>query len=797
MITVDEFKIVAAPVGFDPVYIGIETPFDPAAVVTVTAVPGSGALLLADSTVLVPGDQITTTQLAGLKFVAGEERSGSGTFQYTVSHSGEEASGGVGLATTGSGAFYFTAFDQALGRELRQLDENGNLTAIEVNPGLVDSDAKNLFEFEGNLYFSAFDEVNGTELRRLDANGNLTTFDINAGAASSNPQGFIEFESALYFSATDASNGSELRRLNPDGSIVVFDVNPGSGGSFPKDAIAFGRDLYFSAIDGTNGHEIRRLLDGDQIETIDSVVGAGGLAPTDFTIYNNELHFVGTDLQHGSELRRLENDDSITTFEIIPGSVGSSAGANGGFIEFNGKLYFPADDGAHGGELWQLDAAGNVSLVSDVHPTAGSAPGSQGGFIVFNESLYFNAADPNNGVELRKLDTAGVINVIDVNPPYANSNAGYGGFIVYNDELYFSAHPGSVWGGGARVFKLDANDDVTNMGGGSNGGLLGFAEFDGDVYFTAYLGSIAVFKLDASGNLSFLPESFPGTPTSVLSANGLFGLSETLMPLGTDGNDILISGGNDEQLEGGLGNDVYFVDSSFDSIVENVGAGDDLVYTTVSFDVPANVEVLIMTGSGDLNTTGTSNRDIIQGNSGENIINGAGGFDVMQGGAGNDTYAVNHASDAVIENVGGGYDNLYTSVDYILEIGSEIESVILTENALLAFGNASDNQLFGNGIANVLFGRGGTDYMLGLGGDDIFVLTPENGTVDVIGDFEDRGPGIGDRLGISGFGLSADVVQVSQTSFEIRSADGLTTQQFILQGHDGSGLIAGDDYYFT
>lgn len=115
----------------------------------------------------------------------------------------------------------------------------------------------------------------------------------------------------------------------------------------------------------------------------------------------------------------------------------------------------------------------------------------------------------------------------------------------------------------------------------------------------------------------------------------------------------------------------------------------------------------------------------------------------------------------------------------------------------MGFGDDTNNQIFGNGGVNVLFGQGGTDYLLGLGGNDIFVITPKNGAVDVIGDFEDGGLGSGDRIGIAGFGGGAQVAQVSQTSFEIRSADNSITQQFILIGHGGAELVEGEDFYFA
>lgn len=273
---------------------------------------------------------------------------------------------------------------------------------------------------------------------------------------------------------------------------------------------------------------------------------------------------------------------------------------------------------------------------------------------------------------------------------------------------------------------------------------------------------------------------------------------------GAGGNDTIFGNSFIDNIDGGIGADImagdagddgYVVDNVGDVVTEHADEGDDQVYTSVSYDVPLNVEVLTMTGGDNIDATGTASRDIIQGNSGNNTINGAGGIDVMRGRGGNDTYAVDNINDAVIEAAGEGSDVVYSSLDF--RLSGNVETLILTGSAVQGFGDDTDNQIFGNDDVNVLFGMGGTDYLLGFGGDDIFVITPENGAVDVVADFADGGAASGDRIGISGFGAGAQVVQVSTTSFEIRSADNSITQQFILQGHGGAELVEGDDYYFA
>lgn len=263
---------------------------------------------------------------------------------------------------------------------------------------------------------------------------------------------------------------------------------------------------------------------------------------------------------------------------------------------------------------------------------------------------------------------------------------------------------------------------------------------------------------------------------------------------GAGGDDILDGGADADNMDGGDGNDTFIVDNIGDRVVENAGQGDDLIKTSVSFDMSDFVERLIMTGTEDIQSTGNALANHMTGNGGNNYLIGGAGTDLMTGGAGDDTYSVDNLLDQIVESAGGGNDAVYTSVD--LQLSGNVETLILTENAVQGFGDDTNNQIFGSDKINVLFGRGGDDFLLGLGGDDIFVITPEAGAFDVIGDFEGAGVDGGDRIGIAGFGVGAEVRQVSQTSFEIHSADNLTVQQFVLQGHDGSALDAGD-YYFV
>lgn len=333
-------------------------------------------------------------------------------------------------------------------------------------------------------------------------------------------------------------------------------------------------------------------------------------------------------------------------------------------------------------------------------------------------------------------------------------------------------------GAGNDLYIVDDSADVVSETVGSNG-------ID-TVYSTATsvtLGQFIEFvELKGTGDIGAVGNSQDNTLT------------------GNSGNNSLNGGAGADTMIGGLGDDGYIVDNVNDVVTELAGEGSDTVYTDFSMTIPVNIEVLIANGTANLDLTGSTERDILVGNTADNILNGAEGIDVMQGGAGNDVYAVDDSSDAVIEAAGGGFDNVYSGVDYIIDGAQEIESAILTGSATVLRGSDSDNQLFGNAQTNVIDGRDGTDYMLGLGGADIFQIGPESGAVDIIGDFSKAE---GDRIAFEGFNAATTTVtQVSSVSFIV--ADSLTgnSQQFQLfdaygaAGFTQGPLVEGVDYYF-
>jgi Ca2+-binding RTX toxin-like protein len=107
---------------------------------------------------------------------------------------------------------------------------------------------------------------------------------------------------------------------------------------------------------------------------------------------------------------------------------------------------------------------------------------------------------------------------------------------------------------------------------------------------------------------------------------------------GGDGDDTLIGGSGINELRGESGSDTYQINSTEDTIIEAPNGGDqDVVESSVSHTLPAQVEMLILTGSASLDGTGNSLDNTLQGNEADNQLRGESGNDRLTGESGNDT----------------------------------------------------------------------------------------------------------------------------------------------------------------
>jgi Ca2+-binding RTX toxin-like protein len=106
---------------------------------------------------------------------------------------------------------------------------------------------------------------------------------------------------------------------------------------------------------------------------------------------------------------------------------------------------------------------------------------------------------------------------------------------------------------------------------------------------------------------------------------------------GGSGAQTLDGGAGADTLRGGDANDVYIVDSEFDRVDEGGGGADTVRSSAIRHTLDGAVEVLVLTGVGNINGTGNTLNNTLSGNLGNNVLNGDSGADSLSGSSGADT----------------------------------------------------------------------------------------------------------------------------------------------------------------
>jgi Ca2+-binding RTX toxin-like protein/subtilisin-like proprotein convertase family protein len=263
---------------------------------------------------------------------------------------------------------------------------------------------------------------------------------------------------------------------------------------------------------------------------------------------------------------------------------------------------------------------------------------------------------------------------------------------------------------------------------------------------TISTGTVIEKAFSGDGNDTIIGNSAANTLDGGRGNDNLIGSSGNDTVIGGKGNDILDGGVGNDSLKGGIGDDGYFIDSAGDTIVENANEGTDVVISTVTYTLGANLEGLGLSGTGNINGTGNSLNNVVLGNTGNNILDGGTGNDLVDGDAGNDTLTGGSGNDTLTGGSGtnslsGGTGNDLYIIDLdtsatITEFanegidtvqsslginfgGASLENLTLTGTANInGTGNASNNTMAGNSGNNNLSGLDGNDSLSGSAGND-------------------------------------------------------------------------------
>ncbi|GAB5606510.1 hypothetical protein TK5_25910 [Sideroxyarcus sp. TK5] len=337
---------------------------------------------------------------------------------------------------------------------------------------------------------------------------------------------------------------------------------------------------------------------------------------------------------------------------------------------------------------------------------------------------------------------------------------------------------------GADTLNGGAGADVMNGGYGNDvyfvddAGDQAIESALGKTYQNYYGGSYIVTDIDTVKssisytlgtnleNLTLLGiENIDGTGNAlnnVITGNG----GDNVL-IGDAGSDTLDGGAGADTLIGGAGSDIYYIDNINDQIIDDVAGQSftryqwvwtgynyqylpytyvqpdyEQVYSSVDFELSANLENLTLTGIDSINGIGNELNNQLTGNDADNILVGGagndtfygmGGIDTLDGGAGDDAYSITDTGDIIIEQAGNGYDRVFATTDYTLS--ANIEELTLEGEAISGTGNETDNQIFGNILDNVIDGSAGNDHLNGQGGND--TIFGGEGNDEIIGGWDD------------------------------------------------------------
>ena len=201
---------------------------------------------------------------------------------------------------------------------------------------------------------------------------------------------------------------------------------------------------------------------------------------------------------------------------------------------------------------------------------------------------------------------------------------------------------------GTYTGTLAAGDVIQVSANGSTwvGATAGAGTWTADVTLLPGEHTLSVRTVDDAGNI------VNGTGHAYDLQNSGGGSGDT----GTAGADMLVGTAGADTMAGLAGNDEYVVNHAGDVVIEANSQGTDTVLSSVSYRLARgqSIENLTLTGDGNINGTGNSLNNVLQGTTGNNVLKGSGGNDTLSGGLGNDVLVGGFGRD--IEIGGAGAD---------------------------------------------------------------------------------------------------------------------------------------------
>jgi hypothetical protein len=297
---------------------------------------------------------------------------------------------------------------------------------------------------------------------------------------------------------------------------------------------------------------------------------------------------------------------------------------------------------------------------------------------------------------------------------------------------------------GSNLLIAGAGDDIVHAGAGvdslfgqdGNDHLFGDAGVDylvggtGDDVLDGGTGADALYGEDGNDTL------YGGTDF------------QTDILVGGNGNDVLHgdSGlGDYDLMDGGAGDDSYYVDTPADLTFEAMNGGTDTVYANIigaGYYLYANVENLVLLGTTpygvgnelDNHLTGNDVGNYLLGGAGNDLLNGKGGNDVLFGEAGADTFVFEHGTGGdVIGDFTAGTDKIDLSAFGFAGF-AQVQSAMVENGGTTAINLGGGDFIVINGVAEASLHAG--DFILGGGSSALLPAVSSIGHASGLSDLE-------------------------------------------------------------
>ncbi|MCV3764526.1 calcium-binding protein [Rhizobium sp. TRM95796] len=332
-------------------------------------------------------------------------------------------------------------------------------------------------------------------------------------------------------------------------------------------------------------------------------------------------------------------------------------------------------------------------------------------------AIHLTGTATNNRVEIRGVLRCEEDTIFDQGTGSIILVTGTGKLI--GDDGIYSVHGGeitnrgliSMFGDGIGYYDqghftnagtLKAGSDAVTIAGGRVDNLGGATIRSNEDGINSLSDEFDVLRINNEGLLI-------GKTTAIKGFNG----REIVVNSGDIQGKIDLGGSNDsfdtrkgtvdQDVIGGAGNDTLWTSNGTIRLVEAFGGGTDIVRSTVSYTLAADVEMLVLLGAGNTTGKGNASGNGLTGNSANNKLFGQDNNDFLDGRAGNDMLSGGSAI--------GDEDTFYFKTGYggdtIIDFQDDTDKLALKElNGVTGFADLKAHHVMENSAGDLVIFSG-------------------------------------------------------------------------------------------